>query len=385
MNARIFLVFGSILLIPGCRKASPPPPPPPTVQVTEVIQQDVPIFREWVGTLDGFVNAQIKPQVAGYIEKQVYREGSFVRDGDLLYIIDARNYKDLADQAKSTLDRNIAALEKSNLDVQRDKQLIAGQAITRQQLDDDTAAQREAAASVETARAALRQAQLNRGWTQVTSPIAGIVGIAQVQVGALVNTATVMTTVSQVDPIKAQFNISEVEYLRSVQGSHWVETGESAERNLQLILADGSIYPHRGVVIVINRQVDQQTGTIAIQGSFPNPGNILRPGQYGKVRAAIGTRKNALVVPQRAVVEVQGASQVGVVGSDGKFDIRVIRTADPFGTSLVVENGLSVGERVIVSDLARLRPGMLVRAVPASEGATASAGQSPAGSPSRGP
>jgi RND family efflux transporter MFP subunit len=246
------------MLLIAARKKVPATPPPPTVQVTEVLQQDVPIYREWVGTLDGFVNADIKPQVAGYIQKQAYQEGSFVRQGAVLFLIDPRNYQDLADQAKSTLDHNIATLAKARLDVQRDKELIAAQAITRQQLDNDEAAEREAAANVESARAALRQAQLNRGWAQVTSPITGIVGIAQVQVGNLVNTSTTMTTVSQVDPIKAQFNISESEYLHSAQGNHWLEPGPSAKPTLDLILEDGAVYPHPGVVIVVNRQVSQR-------------------------------------------------------------------------------------------------------------------------------
>jgi membrane fusion protein (multidrug efflux system) len=385
MNARALAVFGSTLWIAACHKGAAPQPPAPTVQVTEVIQQDVAIYREWVGTLDGFVNAEIRPQVTGYIQKQVFKEGTVVQEGDLLFLIDPRNYKDSADQAKSTLDRNIASLAKARLDVQRDKELIAAQAITRQQYDNDLAAEREAAASVAQSRASLSQAQLSHGWTRVTSPISGIAGIVQVQVGDLVSTTTTMTTVSRVDPIKAQFNISEVEYLHSVQGNHWVEAGESAEPTLQLILADGSVYSKRGVVIVINRQVNQQTGTIAVQGSFPNPGNVLRPGQYGKVRAAINTRKNALLVPQRAIIEVQGASQVGVVGSDGKMEIRVVKTAEQVGPLMVIENGLSAGDKVIVSDLTRLRPGMPVRAVPATDNTTASAEPATGGSSPRGP
>ena len=387
MNARALAVFGSTLAlwIAACRKGAAPPPPPPTVQVTGVIQQDVPIYREWVGTLDGFVNADIRPQVTGYIQKQALKEGSFVQEGDLLFEIDPRNYKDASAQAKSTLDRNLATLAKAQLDVRRDKELIAGQAITRQQYDNDLAAEREAAASVALARAALSQAQLSHGWTRVTAPISGIAGIVQVQVGDLVSTTTTMTTVSQVDPIKVQFNISEVEYLQSAQGNRWVEVGESAEPTLQVILADGSVYSRRGVVIVINRQVDQRTGTIAIQGSVPNPGNVLRPGQYAKVRAAIKTRKNALLVPQRAIVEVQGASQVGVVGSDGKLDIRVVKTAEQVGPLIVIENGLTAGDKVVVSDLTRLRPGMPVRAVPASDSTTASAEPATGGSPPKGP
>jgi RND family efflux transporter MFP subunit len=382
MNARVLAVFGLTLLISGCRKGAAPPPPAPTVQVTEVVQQDVPIYREWVGSLDGFVNADIRPQVTGYIEKQAYKEGSFVQDGELLYLIDSRNYKDLSDQAKATLDRNIATLENARINFQRDKELIAGQAITRQQYDNDEAAVREAAASVETSRAALKQAQLNHGWTRVLSPIAGISGITQVQVGALVNTSTTMTTVSQVDPIKAQFNISEVEYLRSTQGERWVEAGESAPRNLELILSDGRVYAHRGVVITVNRQVDQRTGTIAVQGSFPNPGNILRPGQYAKVRAAVKTQKNALLVPQRAVQEIQGSYQVAIVGSDGKVDFRTIKTGEQVGAMWIVESGVSAGDKVILSDLVRLRPGTPVNAVPASPSGSASAeGSGGGGSP----
>jgi membrane fusion protein (multidrug efflux system) len=373
------------MLLIAARKKVPATPPPPTVQVTEVVQQDVPIYREWVGTLDGFVNADIKPQVAGYIQKQAYEEGSFVRQGTVLFLIDPRNYQDLADQAKSTLDHNIATLAKARLDVQRDKELIAAQAITRQQLDNDEAAEREAAANVESARAALRQAQLNRGWAQVTSPITGIVGIAQVQVGNLVNTSTTMTTVSQVDPIKAQFNISESEYLHSAQGNHWLEPGPSAKPTLDLILEDGAVYPHPGVVIVVNRQVSQQTGTIAIQGSFPNPGNILRPGQYAKVRAVIKTRKGAFLVPQRAINELQGTYQVGVVRADGKVDIRVVRTAEQVGTLSIIDKGVSAGDKVIVSDLARLKPGMAVHAVPASDNARPSAAPPLVGPSSRGP
>jgi len=381
MKARVLLfllVCSSVLLISARKKAPPKASPPaPTVQVAEVLQQDVPIYRQWVGTLDGFVNADIKPQVAGYIQKQAYQEGTLVREGTTLFLIDARNYQDVVDQAKSTLDHNTAALAKARLDVQRDKELIAAQAITRQQLDNDEATERQAAANVESARAALRQAQLNRGWAQVTSPITGIVGIAQVQVGNLVNTSTTMTTVSQVDPIKAQFNISEIEYLRSAQGNHWVEPGQKAV--LDLILEDGSVYPQPGRVIVVNRQVSQQTGTIAIQGSFPNPGNILRPGQYAKVRAVIDTRKGALLVPQRAISELQGTYQVAVV-ADGKVDVRAVQTADQVGTMWIIEKGVSVGDKVIVSDYSRLRPGTPVNAVPSSEGTTPTAATLPSSS-----
>jgi len=370
MKARVLVVLivsASVLLISAGKKAPAKAPPPATVQISEVVQQDVPIYREWIGTLEGFVNADIKPQVAGYIQKQAYQEGALVREGAPLFVIDARNYQDAVDLAKSTLAHNEATLAKVRLDVQRDRVLIAAQAISRQQFDNDEAAEREAAANVESARAALRQAQLNRGWAQVTSPITGIVGIAQVQVGALVNTSTTMTTVSQVDPIKAQFNISESEYLHSAQGNHWLEPGQSGSP-LDLIFEDGSVYPHPGKVIVVNRQVSPQTGTIAVQGSFPNPGNILRPGQYAKVRAVVDTRKGALLVPQRAVSELQGTYQVAVV-ADGKVDVRSVQTADQVGTMWIIDKGVSAGDKVIVSDYSRLRPGTPVNAVPASDSA----------------
>lgn len=364
----------SLVSIAACRKtAEPPAAPPPTVQVVAVEQADVPIYREWIGTLDGFVNADIRPQVEGYVRKQSYREGSYVGRGDLLFLIDPRNYQALADQAKATLDRNIAALAKARLDVKRDRQLIAQQVIPEQQLDNDIAAEAEAAASVESARASLAQARLSRGWTQVTSPIDGIVGIAQAQVGNLVGTSTVMTTVSQVDPIKAQFNISEVEYLRSAQTNHWAEPARGDDPVLQLILDDGKTYPQAGTVVVTNRQVDPRTGTIAVQGAFPNPGNVLRPGQYGKVRAAIDVRKAALLVPQRAINELQGSYQVGVVTQDGKVDVRTVRAGEQVGNQLVVEAGLQAGDKVIVEGFARVRPGILVRATPATDNSTASA------------
>jgi membrane fusion protein (multidrug efflux system) len=342
------------------------------VQVVEVVQKDVPIYREWVGSLDGFTNADIKPQVTGYVRKQVYREGSAVHAGDILFLIDPRNYKEAADAAQATLQSSIAALTRARLDVERDRELIAAQAITRQQYDHDLATEREASASVDQARANLRQAQLSHGWTEVTSLIDGIAGIAQVQVGNLVNTATTMTTVSLVDPIKAQFSISEHEYLQSVQGNHWAEPARGDDPRLELILENGTVYPHPGTVVIVNRQFSPQTGTIAIQGAFPNPGNILRPGQYGKIRAAIDVRQNARLVPQRAVNELQGTYQVGVVGADGNLDVRNVKTAEQVGTQWVVTEGVTAGEKVVVSSLARLRSGMTVRAVPAESASTAS-------------
>lgn len=378
MPKRALSVLVSSLLLGACRGGGgPPAPPAPTVQVVLVVQKDVPIIHEWIGGLDGFVNAEIKPQVSGYVMAQVYRDGVFVRRGDVLFLIDPRNYKDAAADAQATLNRDIAALEKARLDVRRDEVQFAGQAITRQQLDNDIAAERQAAATVESSRARLRQAQLNSGWTQVTSLIDGFAGIAQVQVGNLVNTSTTLTTVSQVDPIKAEFNINEVEYLASTQGNHWAEPGLRDDPPLELLLQNGAIYPHRGTVVAINRQFSPQTGTIRLQGSFPNPGRVLRPGQYARVRAAVLFEKNALLVPQRSIREIQGTYQVGIVGDDGKLNIRNIKTTGQIGTMSIVGEGLSAGEKVVVSDLTRLRQGMAVHAVPAQEPPPTSAGPSP--------
>jgi len=373
MRTPALVLLASSVLIAACHKhAASSAPPAPTVRVVAVVQRDVPIYREWVGTLDGFVNANIKPQVTGYIKEQSYPDGAFVRVGQVLFLIDPRNYKDATDEAQAALARAIAELAKARLDVKRDRELLAGEAITRQQLDNDLAAERESAATVQSSRASLRQAQLSRGFTAVTAPIQGIAGIAQVQVGDLVNATTTMTTVSQVDPIKAQFSISELDYLGSVQKGHWAEPGRTANPPLELILQDGTVYPRRGTVVAVDRQFSLQTGTIAIQGSFPNPGGVLRPGQYAKVRAAIETRRDALLVPQRSINEFQGSYQVGVVGADGKFALRSIKTAEHVGSMTIVEEGLGPGEQVVVSDLVRLKPGMTVRAVPASERASTS-------------
>ena len=375
MRSLSLMVSG--LLLGACHERSAPASPPvPTVQVVPVVQQDVPIFHEWVGSLDGFVNAEIKPQVTGYVMAQVYRDGAYVRRDDVLFLIDQRNYKDAVADAQATLARAIAALEKAHLDVRRDKQLFAKQAIARQQLDDDLTAEREAAATVESNRARLRQAQLNSGWTQGTSLVDGVAGIAQVQVGNLVNTSTTLTTVSQVDPIKAQFNINETEYLDSTQGNHWAEPGLRDVPPLELILDNGKVYPHRGSVLAVNRQFSGQTGTIGVQGSFPNQGRVLRPGQYARVRAVIETHKNALLVPQRAITELQGNYQVGVVGADGKLEIRTIKTTGQVSSMSIVSRGLSAGEKVVVSDLVKFKPGMTVHPVDAPEPPT-SAGPSP--------
>jgi len=353
------------LALAACQKTTSPPPPPPEVQVVDVIQKDVPIYSEWVGTLDGYVNAEIRPKIEGYLQKQLYRDGAFVRQGDVLFEIDPRQYQAALDQAMGTKGRAEAALFKARNDVQRYTPLVAQKAVSQQELDNAVAAEMESTAALESAKANVQQARLNLTWTRVLSPISGVVGIAKSQVGDLVTPQTVMTTVSQVDPIKVIFNISEKEYMRYADQINQPPDSKR-EGVLELVLDDGSIYPSKGKVITVDREVDVRTGTMTVKGAFPNPGNLLRPGQFAKVRAALETERGALLVPQRAVSELQGSYQVGVVGPDGKAEIRVVQPGPRVDSLWVIRKGLNPGEKVIVEGLFRVRPGMVVNAKPAA-------------------
>jgi len=372
MKRLLLAVLTCALGAAACAKKEPPPASVPDVQVVEVIQRDEPIYSEWIGTLDGFVNAEIHPKIEGYLMKQAYKEGTLVKQGETLFQIDPRQFQAAVDQAKAMLARSQASLAKAKLDVERYTPLAAQKAISQQELDNALAAEREAAASADSARATLDQAQLNLDWTRVAAPITGVAGIALAQVGDLVNPQTLMTSISQVDPIKVHFNISEKEYLRYAEKINSpVPPEEASEGKLELVLDDGTVFPERGKVLVANRQVDVKTGTMEVRGSFANPGNILRPGQYARVRATMETKKGALLVPQRAVSELQGAHLVGVVGTDGKADIRNVQVGERIGSLWIIEKGLNPGDKVIVEGLAFVKPGMTVNAKPApAEGAT---------------
>lgn len=358
--------MAAMLLGTACRKAAPTAPTP-TVLVTEVIQKDVPIYSEWVGTTVGFVNAQIRPKVQGYLLRQNYQDGNPVKTGQLLFQIDDRDYKAALDQALGALARQQAKLKKNQLDLARYKPLAAEGAVSRQELDDAIQATRASQAEVESAQAAVETAKLNLGWTQVQSPIDGIAGIAPAQVGDLVAPATLLTTVSQLDPIKVNFPISEQEYLRLAERiKEHQKTGKAKdEPDLELILADGSIYKYPGHFYVVNRQVDIETGTIEVQGVFPNPETLLRPGQYAKVRAATQTRRHALLVPQRAVQETQGQYQVAVVGTDNTVAMRTVKPGDRVGSLWIVNEGLNPGERVVTEGLQKVKDGTEVIPQPA--------------------
>jgi RND family efflux transporter MFP subunit len=364
-----------VYLLAGCGgKAAAPPGAAPEVKVITVTQRDVPIVSEWVATLDGYVNAQIQPQVTGYIVKQTYKEGSPIQNGAVLFEIDPRPFQALLDQSKAQLAQAQAQMGKTQLDVDRDTPLAKERAIAQSQLDNDIQANLAAKAEVQSAEAQVEQAQLNLGFTHVTSLFEGIAGIAQVQLGNLVNPSTVLTSVSQVNPIKAYFPISEQEYLRLASGINAAQGDlESAKDSppLELVLADGTVYPSKGRVLYTDRQVDITTGTIRVVSAFPNPKNYLRPGQFGRVRASTYTRNGALLVPQRAVIELQGSYQLAVVGSDNKVNVRIVKVGERVGTEWIIDSGVKKGEMVVVEGVQKVRDGVSVNPVPLTAGAGA--------------
>ena len=364
----ILLLGCSLLFLDGCSGGKAASAPPPTVvEVATVVQQDTPIYSEWVAILDGYVNAQIQPHVSGYIIRQNYKEGSVVRKGDVLFQIDPRPFKAALDQAKGQLAQAEAQLGKARLDVQRDTPLAQARAIAQSQLDTEIQAKLGTQALVQAAKANVEQAQLNLEWTQVTSLINGIAGIAQVQIGNLVGPSSVLTSVSQVDPIKTYFTVSEQEFT-DFHRRFPTEQSVAEQRKripLQLLLADGSVYERPGTIYFADREVNPATGAIRIAGVFPNPNNLLRPGGYGRVRASAKTQSGALLVPQRAVIELQGSRQVAVVGNDNKVSIRPIMVGERVGKFWIVTEGLKPGERVVVEGLMKVRDGAPVKAVSA--------------------
>jgi len=362
-----------LLLALGCSNGNvraAAPPPPPVVEVAPVIQKDVPIQGEWVGTLEGYVNAQIQPQVSGYLIRQDYHEGAFVKKGQLLFEIEPRPFQAVLDQAKGQLAQAEAQMANAELNVNRDIPEAEAHAIPQSQLDTDTQALRGAKAAVEASQAAVEQAELNLGYTRVVSLIDGIAGINTVQVGNLVGPSTVLTAVSQVSPIKVYFPISEQEYLRMADGGGPGSVDfltHAARIPLQLTLADGSAYPHPGRIIFADRQVNTQTGTIQIVGEFPNSKNLLRPGQYARIQTPTGNITGALLVPQAAVNQQQGTYQVTVVGTDNRVQLRTVQVGPRVGTLWVITMGLKPGERVVAVGAEKAKEGELVNPTPYKE------------------
>jgi RND family efflux transporter MFP subunit len=358
-----YVVF-TLLLLNGCgnKNVSAAAAPPPNVQVVEVFQRDVPVYHEYLATMDGFVNAQIQPQVSGYLIKQNYSEGALVGKNQVLFKIDPRPFQAIVDQAKAQVAQAEAQLGKTQLDVQRDTPLAKEKAIAQSQLDNDIQANLAAKATVQADKAAVEQAELNLEFTNVRSLIDGVAGIASGQVGNLVGPQIVLTTVSQLEPIKAYFTVSEQQYLAFVKRNPTVAARVARQRQfeLDLILSDGSTYPRKGKFFAADRQVDIQTGAIRLAGLFPNPDNVLRPGQFGRVRFVSYIRPGALLVPQKAVVELQGSYQVAVVGNDNKVTLRTVKIGERTGAMWLIDEGLKPGERVVVEGVQKVRDGLLV-------------------------
>jgi len=343
--------------------------PDTEVLVAPPVQQDVAVHSEWVAILDGYVNAEIRPQVSGYIISQDYKEGAVVRKGQVLFEIDPRPFQAALDRAKGELAQAKAQLGKSTIDVERDTPLAAQKAVPKEKLDNEIQAKLAAEAAVASGEAAVERAELDLGWTKVTSLVDGIAGIAEVQMGNLVGPMAPMarlTSVSQVDPIKVYFPVSEQEYLRAKHLSSTGRPMELFDSSPELILADGTVYPHKGKILLTDRQVDTNTGTIRLVAAFPNPGNILRPGQYGRVRIRTSTKKGALLVPQRAVKELQGGYQIALVGADNKAIIRSVKTGEKVGTMWVIDDGLKPDDQVVVEGVEKVKDGTPVVPKPAN-------------------
>lgn len=402
----IAAVCGLLLASVACSKQATgvPVAAAPVVELTTVQQKDVPIYAEWIGSLDGMVNAAIRAQVTGYLQRQAYNEGSFVRKGQLLFEIDPRPFEaallqargqlaqakgQLAQahaqlsQAEAQLAKAEADQKRTQLDADRYTPLAKGDAVSQQEVDNavqtnvsakaqvraataqvETAkAQIEAAnAAVEAAQAAVETATVNLSFTKLTAPIDGIAGQAQIQIGNLVSPSTgPVTTVSTLDPMRAYFTVSEQEYLSFARSSDGANPEKAMQRfQLELILADGSVYPEKGKFYFADRHIDPKTGAMQLAGLFPNRGNLLRPGQYAKVRALVRTQKDALLIPQRAVIELQGGFQVAVVDGENKVSLRAVKPGGVDGAMWVINEGLRAGERVVVEGGDRLRPGMTV-------------------------
>jgi membrane fusion protein (multidrug efflux system) len=352
-----FLLFALLLVCAGCfSKEQKAPPPPPGVTVAQVVEKDVPLHQEWVGTMVGNVDAEIRPKVEGFLLTRLYEEGSYVDKGQAMFQLDKRQAQAAVEQATGNLERAKAALAQAQIDVRRYTPLVAQKAVSQAELDKAQSMERAATAAVEADQAVLDNAKLNLGWTTVASPISGIAGVSKVGIGDLITPTTVMTTVSSVNPIYVDINIAEQDYLRFSRE----KAKRSGSIKLQLILGDGTVYPHSGQPLFVNREVDTRTGTIQVRGEFPNPGNVLRPGQYARVRAVTELRKDAMLIPQQAVSELQGVYQVGVVAPDNKVTVKTVTLGPQFGDMWIVESGLQPGDSVVVDGLQRVKTGMTV-------------------------
>jgi RND family efflux transporter MFP subunit len=364
MNAKapILLIIVAVLFAAGC-KPKAHVTSPPLVEVANVTQADVPIYHDWIGTLDGLVNAQIRAQVSGYLLTQNYREGDPIKKGDLLFEIDPRPFRAALDQSKGLLAQAEARFGKTKLDVKRYEPLVKDKAISQEEYDDAVQANLEAEAAVVSAKAQVEQAQLNLEFTKIISPIEGIASIAKAQIGDLVGPASgELTTVSTVDPIKAYYNVTEQAYVNFARRflTESARYEQLKQLEIELILTDGTPYPLKGKIYAADRQISPTTGALRVEALFPNPGNALRPGQFARVRVKFDLRHDALLVPQRAVSELQGSYQVAVVDSDNKVHIQPVKLGDRSGNLWIVEDGLRPGQRVVVEGIQKVREGLTV-------------------------
>jgi len=363
VEVELLLAGTALLCLAGCKEKPRAAPPPPIVEVAPVTKADVPIYHEWIGTLDGLVNATIRAQVTGYLLTQDYREGDAIKKGDLLFQIDPRPFQAALDQANGQLAQAEARLGKTELDVKRYAPLVKDRAISQEEYDDAVQANLEAKAAVLSAKAQVEQAALNLGFTKIISPIDGIASIAKGQIGDLVGPSTgELTTVSTIDPIKAYYNVTEQAYINFAKlFSTEIDRAERLKKlEVQLILADGTIYPQAGNIFAPDRQIGATTGALRLEARFKNPDAALRPGQFVRVRVKFDTQHGALLVPQRAVSELQGAFQVDVVDSDNKVHIQPVRVGERSGSLWIIEKGLEPDQRVVVEGLQKIREGTLV-------------------------
>jgi membrane fusion protein (multidrug efflux system) len=362
-KAGILAAATALLCVAGCRQKPQAAPPPAIVEVAPVKQADVPIYHEWIGTLDGLVNAMIRAQVTGYLIAQDYREGDAIKKGDLLFEIDPRPFQAALDQAKGLLAQAEARLGKTELDVKRYAPLLKDRAVSQEEYDDAVQANLEAKAAVMSAKAQVEQAQLNLDFTRITSPIDGIASIAKGQIGDLVGPGTgELTTVSTINPIKAYYNVTEQAYINFAR--LFTNDLDRAERlkqlEIQLILGDGTVYPQTGRIYTPDREIGITTGALRLEARFPNPDGALRPGEFVRVRVKFDVNRGALLVPQRAVSELQGAYQVDVVDADNKVHITPVAVGERSGSLWTIEHGLEPGQRIVVEGLQKIRDGMLV-------------------------
>jgi membrane fusion protein (multidrug efflux system) len=365
----IVVAIAAISVLPGCgKKEVAASAAPPEVLVMPAKTRDVPVYREWIGTIDGSENAEIRARVTGYLLKRNYEEGSLVKKGQLLFEIDSRPFEAALAQAKSNLEQAKAAALATAADAERNDKLFAQKVISEQEHTNKTQLNQASQAKVQALEAAVEEAQLNLNFCKVTAPVDGIVGIAKAQVGDLVGTGNnvVLTSISTLDPAKVVFPVSEAEYLGASKRVQETLNKPFAERpeSIELILADGSTFPHKAKVLSVDRQVQALTGTILVTALVENPGSILRPGFYARARIVADVLKNAVVVPQRAVSEVQGAYQLGIIGADGKAEIRPVKVGARTGTDWVISSGLKPGEKVVVEGLQKIKAGAPVVAKP---------------------